>query len=429
LFVPTASLHKEIESLVRRLQRVVSAVQPEAMTGDEALCLVSLLAEAERASASGIALLTPIVVKAGSYTKVGHASASDWLGAVSGSSVGVAKGRLVSAERAAASPDVTEALHDGQLSPAQLKIVAAATGIAPEAPGALLSLIAQGASNQELSGAAARQRGAARQLECERERRARVQANRHFRWHQDENGGIRSEIYCDEAQWARFFPVLEADAKARFKAAGASGGDSLEAHRLDAFIDLMARAGGPGGPGGPGSRSAAHHRAIVIVDAAALRRGTTQGDELCEIDGVGPVSVEAATELIGEAGLQFVITDGIDVRTVTGSSRVIAQRINAALLVRDRSCVVPTCGKRLGLELDHCKVAFKDDGPAELSNLARLCPECHNLKTNGGWKLGGGPGHWTWDPAPHPPNAHRIKRNRKLAAARAKAKRNRPLRN
>jgi hypothetical protein len=186
----------------------------------------------------------------------------------------------------------------------------------------------------------------------------------------------------------------------------------------------MARAGGSGG-----SRSAAHHRAVVIVDAEALRRGTSQGDELCEIDGVGPVSVEAATELIGEAGLQFVITDGIDVRTVTGSSRVIAQRINAALLVRDRSCVVPTCGKRLGLELDHCKVAFKDDGPAELSNLARLCPECHNLKTNGGWKLGGGPGHWTWDPAPHPPNAHRIKRNRKLAAARAKAKRNRPLRN
>ena len=344
------TLESELEQAVRSLQRVVQSMAPGAISGDQALSMVSLFGAAERAAASGTALLTPVVVRTGSYTKSGHASAPDWLGAVSGSSSGVAKGRLVAAERAADSPDLAEALHDGHLSAAQLKIVADTTAVAPGAPGALLMLIAKGASNQELSDAASRRRAAARKVECERERRARVHANRHFRWHQDDNGGIRGEFLCDEVAWAKVAPGLEADAKARWKAAGAAGGATLEAHRLDAFLALMAEAGGSTGPSGPAPR------AVVLVDAEALRRGTTQGDELCEIDGIGPVSVDAATELIGDAGLQFVIKDGMDVRTVTGTTRVIRDRINIALLVRDRHCVVPTCGKRFGLERDHCKV-------------------------------------------------------------------------
>ena len=418
----STTLESELEQAVRSLQRVVQSMAPEAISGDQALSMVSLFGEAERAAASGTALLTPVVVRNGCYTKAGHASAPDWLGAVCGSSNGVAKGRLVAAERAATSPELAEALHDGHLSAPQLKIVADTSAVAPGAPGALLALIAKGASNQELSDAASRRRAAARKVECERERRARVHANRHFRWHQDDNGGIRSEFLCDEAAWAKVVPRLEADARARWKAAGAAGGETLEAHRLDAFLALMAQAGDSPG------RSGQAPRAVVLIDAEALRRGTTQRDELCEIEGIGPVSVDAATELIGGAGLQFVIKDGMDVRTVTGTTRVIRDRINIALLVRDRHCVVPTCGKRLGLERDHSKVDYAADGPTELANLARLCPACHNLKTNGGWKLGGGPGHWTWDPPAKPPSAGRINRQRKLTVAKAKAKRDKPLR-
>ena len=45
----------------------------------------------------------------------------------------------------------------------------------------------------------------------------------------------------------------------------------------------------------------------MIIDAGALRRGTAEGGELCEIEGIGPVSVDAATELLGEGGLQFLV--------------------------------------------------------------------------------------------------------------------------
>jgi hypothetical protein len=295
--------------------------------------------------------------------------------------------------------------------------------VAPGAPGALLPLVEEGASNQELRDAAARLKAEARSVECDRARRARVHAGRHFRWHQDPNGGIRFDGSCDEVAWAKVAPRLEAEAKAHWKAGGSAEGEPLEAHRLDAFLEIL---GGPGGQkGGSGPRA----RAVVLVDAKALRRGTTNADELCEIEGVGPVSVEAAQELLGEASLQFVVKDGVDIATVTGSTRAIAQRIECALVVRDRTCVVPHCGKRLGLESDHSQVDYGDDGPTELANLVRLCPEHHDLKTHGGWRIEGGPGHWRWIAPKNPPSAGFIKRAGKVAAAKAKARRDKPLRN
>ncbi len=39
---------------------------------------------------------------------------------------------------------------------------------------------------------------------------------------------------------------------------------------------------------------------VVLVDAEALQRGTTNTGEICEIDGIGPISVDAATELLYE---------------------------------------------------------------------------------------------------------------------------------
>ena len=156
----------------------------------------------------------------------------------------------------------------------------------------------------------------------------------------------------------------------------------------------------------------------MIVDAEALRRGTTQGDELCEIEGIGPVSVAAATELLSEGGMQYLVREGFDIRTVTKSTRVITQCVDMALLVRDRTCVVPGCGRRLSLERDHCGVDYARLGPTELENLARLCAQHHDMKTNGGWRLSGGPGHWGWIPPPILPSAGRIARTRRLTAAR-----------
>jgi hypothetical protein len=424
-----ADLETELDEILHALQRVVRVARPQSTSGDVALALAERFSQIQRVASSGVALYAPVVVETGSFAKEGHASAPDWLGSVSGSSAGAAKGFLSAAGRAAASPQLTEALHEGELSNDQLKLVTRTAAEVKEATGDLLGLIEEGASLKEVTDTAEQMRAAARSRETERVRRDRVHGTRHLRWHKDENGGIRFAGSCDEVAWSRVAPALEAETTARWKAAG-SDREPLEAYRLDAFIDIMAS--GPFDDSrDPRSRSG-RPRTVVIIDAEALRRGTTKGDELCEIEGIGRVSVAAATELLGEGGIQYVIKEGFDVRTVTRSTRSVTQCIDIALLVRDRVCAVPGCGRRLGLERDHWQLDYGKDGPTELANLVRLCPEHHHMKTNGGWALEGGPGHWRWVAPSNPPSAGRMSRQRKLAVAKAQAgvtgDRNRPRR-
>ena len=107
---------------------------------------------------------------------------------------------------------------------------------------------------------------------------------------------------------------------------------------------------------------------------------------------------------------------------MTKSTRVIANCIDMALIVRDRVCARPGCAKRCGLETDHRQVDYGDNGPSELDNLVRLCPACHRLKTDGGWRLQGRPGAWEWVAPANAPSAQQMARARKVAVAKAKGK-------
>ena len=167
----------------------------------------------------------------------------------------------------------------------------------------------------------------------------------------------------------------------------------------------LAREAGGGHRGRSGPGPGPRPRTLIIVNAESLRRGTTEGDELCEIEGIGPVSVAAAKELLSEGGFQYLVKEGFDIKTVTRSTRVVANCIDMALVVRDRVCARPGCGNRLGLERDHRQLDYGNDGPTELDNLVRLCPSCHRLKTDGGWRLEGRPGAWKWVAPAKPPSA------------------------
>jgi hypothetical protein len=417
-----AALLEDLDRSLARLQHVVRTVDPASVSGDEAQALVARFCDAERVGASGVALFSPVVLETGVFAKGGHASAPDWLGAVSGTSAGVANRRLAARTAAAADPVLTEALHEGELSSDQLKVVTETSRQVPESSSALLGLIGEGASHQELTTAARSLKATAQSRETERLRRARVHAQRHLRWHQDDHGGIRAELFCDEVQWARVMPTLEAEAKRRWKRAGTGpDAESLAAHRLDALIDLLAGWRAQNKATGTSSRPPAP-RAIVIISAESLRRGTTEHGETCEIDGIGPVSVAAAIELIGHSALHYVIKEGFDIKTVTKSTRDVGICLEVALLVRDRTCAAPGCGKAFGLEIDHRAVDFGNDGATTLDNLVRLCPAHHALKTYGACKVEGAAGQWSWRNPERPKSAGYVTRARRLAAAKAKAK-------
>ena len=83
-------------------------------------------------------------------------------------------------------------------------------------------------------------------------------------------------------------------------------------------------------------------------------RGSVEGDEVCEIAGLGPIPVRVARELLGDAILKLVITKGVDVaerhppRTVrhrrpTGRAVVAVTRVHRAM----------GCTRTYRLENDH----------------------------------------------------------------------------
>jgi hypothetical protein len=412
----------ELEFAFGQVRAVVRQLEPDTLSGDQAMAMAEVLSGFEPVVASGVARLTPRVTSCGTFTKGGFTSAQDWLGAATGTSAGAAKSRLAAAEGAAKVAGLGEALREGTLSSPQLGLLAGAEVAAPGAAKTLLELLAGRASHQELSDEAARLKAAALSREQEHQRRARIHAARYFRWHQDKDGGIRGDFFCDEVAWAKVAPALEAEAKRRWKASGADDGATFDALRLDAFIDLLGRPQ-PGQAGKAGQAAEAHRpQVVVLVDAEALRRGTNLSGEICEIDGIGPVPVEAVVELLGEGAAQILVKEGTDIRSVTSSSRRLAQKTLIALIARDRTCVVKDCGNHLGLERDHCVVDFAADGPTTFDNLARLCPRHHHMKTVGGWILRRGPDSWTLDPPPDPPSDGALGRARRLAAAKAKAK-------
>jgi hypothetical protein len=128
---------------------------------------------------------------------------------------------------------------------------------------------------------------------------------------------------------------------------------------------------------------------------------------ICEIPGVGPIPVDTARELMGDALCELVITNGIDVTTITKLGRAIPAALRRALDERDATCVVPGCDAVTGLEIDHRIVEVRDNGPTAMWNLAKLCAHHHDLRHHGGFTLAGGPGNWQWIPPggdPDPPD-------------------------
>jgi 5-methylcytosine-specific restriction endonuclease McrA len=134
----------------------------------------------------------------------------------------------------------------------------------------------------------------------------------------------------------------------------------------------------------------------AVVDYATLMADAAPGT--CEVAGLGTVSVETIKQWEGDRWLRLLVKDGVDIRTVTRTTRFIDQRQRAALLVRDGlTCCIEDCDRQALLQIDH-EWQFSRGGPTELDNLRRPCSHHHHLKDVLGWKITGGPGHWRLEP-------------------------------
>jgi hypothetical protein len=139
----------------------------------------------------------------------------------------------------------------------------------------------------------------------------------------------------------------------------------------------------------------------VRADLAALVRGHLTTGEVCEIPGVGPVPVTEVRDLLGDATLHLVLTNGSAVANVThlGRGPTAAQRI--ALLWQSPACTREGCPHRAHLENDHRR-PWADTHVTRLDGLDPLCGHDHDLKTYKGWALVTGTGPRPMVPPDHP---------------------------
>jgi 5-methylcytosine-specific restriction endonuclease McrA len=419
-----------------QLRTAVAALDPERLSGPDAARLLAAFAEVERLAVAGRLLSARRVESSNVWRRSGHRSAAAHVAEATGTGIGPAITALEAARHLGSLPATDEAVRQGRLSETQVKEIAGAAILQPEA-------------EQSLVDAAGQQPMSVLKLRCKRVRAAgqdpltsysAIHRGRYLRNWVEDSGAVRLDARLTPDEGAKLLASVGAEAARLAAAARRAGVDEpRRALAADALVGLAChRSGAEGAAPTAGSASSgdrAGERSVpgtrpgrnrstggpcrsdgpgsvihVRVDHAALARGRVEGDELCEIPGVGPIPVEVARRLAVDAYLNVLVTDGVDVTTVTRTGRTIPVALRRALEERDPICVVPGCDTREHLEIDHL-VPFADGGEVSLANLARLCHWHHYLKTHHGHRLrlqdggdpGGRPGGWRWIAPDEPP--------------------------
>lgn len=393
--VGAASAAAQLRQATALLRAAVAAVPR--LGAPEAVELAGLFAEASKLAQAGTLRCAHVAGDAGARRVAGETSAAALLSSVSGTSVGKARAALGVAEQVCSSAVLDAALSTGALSLDQVALIAPVALADPAAAERLVEAAKKtsiSALRLEVDRAMHARRG---ELEVVRSERM-VHARRYCRtW--VSGGGVRLDAFLGLDDGAYVMSALDNGHERLAAAARRLGiGMTHEQLRADALVGLARTAGdGSGGAGSGGAGSGgARPSFLVRVDAQALLRGEVHQGECCEIAGVGPVSVTRARAALGDALWTLLVTKGVDIATVTSTTRVVPRKVKRALELRDPCCVVPGCGATERLQIDHWNLDYNWHGPTELSNLCRLCPAHHRLKTEMGWQLRGGPGRWEW---------------------------------
>src|SRR5258705_554259 len=229
-------------------------------------------------------------------------------------SVASAQKLLDTSKRVAALPKTEAAVRTGRLSPAKANLVSSAAAVAPECEDALLELA--------VSAPLAKVRKASLQAKASVGRdqtHARIQKERSLREYTDDDGAwvlhARGPLEAGQAFRDAITPIIDEYFKTKRVP---EEREPREAYAFDALIELVTR---EGPADGEKPRSSGRYLGLIRADLEAMQRGHVEGEEVCEIAGLGPIPVRVAKELLGEAVLKLVIPKGVDVANVTHLGR------------------------------------------------------------------------------------------------------------
>jgi len=171
-----------------------------------------------------------------------------------------------------------------------------------------------------------------------------------------------------------------------------SGEDrTLTQLRADVLIDLVLdgeQSTGPGSEAGEGGTARGIKADICLLVPALSVFG--HGDEPATLEGYGPISIDVARELLGNAKSFIRILTHPEKGAIlsVGHDRYTAPKdLRTVLKLRDVTCRFPGCNRSAERsDLDHTQDWAKD-GPTQYNNLAHLCAPHHALKHASGWQV------------------------------------------
>ena len=403
MVVAGTSLLRELDVLRDGARRISESFEPKDVSGEEAEKIVGVADDLERLFATIKLLACRRVDETGQFERHGCRSAGTWLAGVTGDPVGRAVSGIELLKAAERHPVIENALRSGELSIERAKHIAEAANQFPEHAFELVEASA-GQNFDEFKKACDSVRFASRSAEDEIGRHERMRKQRSCRIWTDQEGFGRLEAKLTPDATAVVKQNLERYEREVFNNARLEGShESRQAYKADALVAMAeASCSRPAPEENTDTKlrrtqKPTQTQVVIRVDYEALKRGHAGPGEVCEIPGVGRVSVPIVRGILGDSLLQMLVTNGIDVFTVVSDTRYVRRALDIALKERDPTCVVPGCNATQYLERDHCKTDYAKKGKTEIDNLCRLCTFHHDLKTRGGWEIRGGPGNWSFE--------------------------------
>ncbi|HEV7687728.1 MAG TPA: DUF222 domain-containing protein, partial [Acidimicrobiia bacterium] len=292
-----------LDEVLASIRSVAAGVEVDGLEAQDAARVVERCAEAERLLAALRVIAAATLIDKAVWRREGFRSVAAWMASKTGSAVGTAIATMEMVEQLDRLPVTEAAFRAGRLSEAQAREIADAATVAPEAEQQLL----EAAGKLSLRGLQEECRSVEAAADVDEDGRyRRVHRQRRYRSWKTREGFGRVSAWVTLDELARF----EAEIGRRYDEIvedAVRGGwfESVEAHRLDAFLDLVR----PDSAVPAGPPTMVH----VVVDYEALMRGHTVTGEQCEIPGIGPIPITLARQMSADAFLKVLVTKGVDI--------------------------------------------------------------------------------------------------------------------
>ena len=368
-------------------QRGFSSFDASSIKGSDTGVLLELLAKADRSINALKYTVALCAEECGAHEQEGHRHSGSWVSSKTGDPTGKSISGMDAARKASKHPDLDEAFRNGDLSIERLRVINKVADVSPEDASELLEK-SEELTFTEFKDHCEKVRVAALSAEEQQARHDRMKLERYFRTWIDDEGAGRFEGMLPPEEFATLVGAVGHYKDKVFEEARRAGlKEPQQAYAADALVMIAEKAMSGDGH----KKSEPIWRGIVSLPS--LKKGHVDPGEVCEIPGIGQVPVSVAREqMLGDAIVELVISDGIDVSTIVTNSRYIKKALRSALEVRDgMKCCVPGCGQRALLEYDHYVTDFAKGGLTEEKNLLTLCRWHHRLRTLGLFEISGTP--------------------------------------